>query len=206
MLVMIYFCKWDGSVSSHDLLRRAVKEYLLSGETAALRSASNPTIDPELDPEMNPRINPIIASIQDWRIVERDGGKPYFPDHPGILFSVSHSGDYWVCAIAPEEVGLDLQEENQTKRAEKLAKRFFHPHEQAYLKSVDYRDFTRIWAAKESYLKYTGEGIAGGISHFSVVDPVTIDAVQTEISFDKDYKMVLTTANSVEYRTEVLQK
>ena len=206
MITMIYFCKWDGLGSSHDLLRRAVKEYLRTGETAASRPVLDSAMNPEFDPAMNPEINPVIDSVQDWEIAEREGGKPYFPEHPEIHFSISHSGDYWACAIAPKEVGLDLQEENATARAEKLAKRFFHPHEQAYLKSVDYRDFTRIWAAKESYLKYTGEGITGGMSHFSVADPVTIDVVQTEISFDKDYKMVLTTANSVEYRIEVLQK
>ena len=202
MITMIYYCRWNKEPESHDLLRRAVKEYLRTGDAAA----SRPVLDPDIDPEADLKINSAIASVQEWEIAEREGGKPYFPEHPHIHFSISHSGGYWACAIAPKEVGLDLQEENATARAEKLAKRFFHPYEQAYLKSVNYREFTRIWAAKESYLKYTGEGIAGGMEHFSVADPVTIDAVQTEISFDKDYKIVLTTANSTEYRTKVLQK
>ena len=220
MLTMIYYCIWDHSIPSHDLLRRAAKKYLVTGDAAASRLVLYPDIDPgidsEINPEVEPVINPVIDSVQDWEIAEHDGGKPYFPEHPEIHFSISHSGEYWACAIASKEVGLDLQEENATARARKLAKRFFHPHEQAYLKSVDYRAFTRIWAAKESYLKYTGEGIAGGMSHFSVVDEdgrfalrgseaeLTF-AAQTVIPFDKDYKMVLTTANNTEYRTEVLR-
>lgn len=103
-----------------------------------------------------------------WR-VERDArGKPYFPDHPEICFSVSHSGEYWMCAVARQPVGLDLQRE-QKARAAAISRRFFHPEEDAYLKATGYRDFFEIWAAKESCVKYTGQGIAGSFGGFSVL-------------------------------------
>ena len=45
-------------------------------------------------------------------------GKPYFPSHPHVHFSVSHTGRLWVCAFADAEVGCDVQEyrKNDTRK------------------------------------------------------------------------------------------
>ena len=97
------------------------------------------------------------------------GGKPYFAHHPEIHFSISHSGEYWACAFADEEVGLDIQIEDHHRKKEKIAKRFFSQEEQIYLAKQNYAEFYDIWAMKEAYLKYTGEGLACGLDKISVV-------------------------------------
>jgi 4'-phosphopantetheinyl transferase len=95
-------------------------------------------------------------------------GKPYFAGLPQVCFSVSHSGDYVTCAYALQPLGLDLQIHSSCNRPG-IARRFFHPAEAAWLAANDFQDFFMVWAAKESYVKYTGEGIGGSFQQFSVV-------------------------------------
>ena len=93
-------------------------------------------------------------------------GKPYLCDRD-FFFSLSHSGDYVICAISPREVGADIQR-MRTKGEQRLADRFFSAAERALLQScVDQNQrqelFFRLWTRKEAYGKMTGEGIAAAI-------------------------------------------
>lgn len=88
-------------------------------------------------------------------------GKPYFPRHPELHFSVSHSGDLWGCAFASREIGFDLQLHTTPKRPDAIVRRYFHPAEQElYFSSADKLTvFHRIWCRKEAAVKLTGHGI-----------------------------------------------
>lgn len=105
------------------------------------------------------------------------GGKPYFFLHdkemiaafPHIHFSVSHSGDWWSCLFSDSNVGLDIEERRSIKNYEAIAKRFFTYGEHQYVLDYGQEGFFQIWVRKEAYLKYTGKGISGGLSTFSVV-------------------------------------
>lgn len=103
-----------------------------------------------------------------WETARASGGKPFFLHAPGLHFSVSHSGAFWVCAMGEASVGADVQEHRPCRR-EALSRRFFHPDEDAYLSAGAYRDFFAVWCAKESFVKYTGDGIRRDFSSFSVV-------------------------------------
>jgi phosphopantetheinyl transferase len=119
---------------------------------------------------INAGMEEIAESLARYPTITRDGkGKPYFPGVPGLHFSLSHSGQYSACAFFHAPVGLDLQIHTRCDR-EAIARRFFHPDEYAYLKSKDFEPFFRVWAAKESYVKYTGAGIAGTLRKFAVAD------------------------------------
>lgn len=116
-----------------------------------------------------------------WRIARTERGKPYFPDQPELHFSISHSGDFWVCAFSACPVGVDIQkhvkkrgesEAEAASRFLKMAERFFHPEEAAWVSEAPYGRFFRIWTAKESYVKYTGTGIGGDFDRFCLA-PVT---------------------------------
>ena len=104
----------------------------------------------------------------DSPILRTKRGKPFF-EGSSFSFSITHSGDYWVCAIGLSPLGVDLQDDRPCKK-ESISRRFFHPAEQQYLNTNGYDGFFSIWAAKESYVKYTGEGISHKFSQFSVVD------------------------------------
>ena len=106
--------------------------------------------------------------IPDMHVERPQFKKPYFRSAPWICFSVTHSGDYWLCAFSQQNVGLDLQRE-QKAQTTRIASRFFHPDETAYLQ-LHPHSFFDIWAAKESYVKFTGTGIDDNFSSFSVVN------------------------------------
>ena len=96
-----------------------------------------------------------------------DNGKPLAE---GICFSLSHSGDRVICAIAEQAVGCDI--EKTGKARVKVAKRFFAADELEYLgrfsaDALD-REFFRLWTMKESYIKMTGEGLRLPLSSFRV--------------------------------------
>lgn len=91
-----------------------------------------------------------------------DRGKPYLKDSP-FCFSISHSGEYVLCAVAGEEIGADIQQ-HRSCNGRKLADRFFSERERAVLEQA-FRDrageeeFFRLWVRKEAYGKLTGGGI-----------------------------------------------
>lgn len=101
-------------------------------------------------------------------LLRTERGKPYFEERT-LSFSITHSGDYWVCAVGKNPLGVDLQDERPCKK-EAIARRFFHPLEQSFLLENNWEPFFSVWAAKESYVKLTGEGISNQFARFSVVN------------------------------------
>lgn len=101
-------------------------------------------------------------------ILYAENGKPYLEGR-NVEISISHSGELWGCALSKEPVGLDIQLVRE-KGIRSVAKRFFHPEEYRYLQETGFTDFFAVWTAKESYVKFTGEGITDDFSAFCVVD------------------------------------
>ena len=87
-------------------------------------------------------------------------GKPYFSGHPEMRFNISHSGNLVVCAVSDYEIGIDVQEKERMN-TDRIAKKVMSPGEyEKYLASTARQDyFYRIWVMKESYVKWTGDGI-----------------------------------------------
>ena len=107
--------------------------------------------------------------LGDWALEYGARGKPHFVNAPQVGFNITHSGAYWMCAFSRQELGLDLQV-HRPCRWEELSKRFFHPAEASFLEGKTPQAFFDLWAAKESFAKYTGQGIADGFGQFSMVD------------------------------------
>lgn len=99
--------------------------------------------------------------ISAYTVAVTDSGKPYLQDS-AVGFSLSHSGDRVMCAVAHGAVGCDLQQKILTDI--RLSHRFFSAEEREYLASLSDVDrlsaFYRIWSLRESYAKATGQGIA----------------------------------------------
>jgi len=91
-----------------------------------------------------------------------------------VHFNLSHSAEIAVVAMAPSEVGVDVEALRPVPRAERLAARFFAESERRRLLELptDRRDrsFLRIWTCKEAYLKAIGTGIGVPLSRVEV-DP-----------------------------------
>ena len=86
-------------------------------------------------------------------------GKPAFRELPELQFNLSHSGTKVLGAFSNRPVGCDIEQLAEANLA--VAKRFFAPMEYERLLHTGDRAelFFRIWTAKESFLKCTGEGL-----------------------------------------------
>lgn len=101
-------------------------------------------------------------------------GKPYLQQYPNLFFNVSHSGEYVVAVFAEEEIGIDLQINKVI--TDHFSKRFFSQEEQNYLaeltKNLEKEEVVNpgivLWACKESFVKYTGEGLQRSLDSFTV--------------------------------------
>lgn len=116
-------------------------------------------------------------------ILISDNGRPYID---GIDFNVSHSGDYVVMVISDEaSVGCDI--ELMRDRSVSPAQKYFSDAEKAWIDSEADKipAFYRIWTARESYIKLTGEGILLDFSRYevNVLDvPGSMDAIGGDIT------------------------
>ncbi len=103
---------------------------------------------------------------EEIRLVYLKNGKPHLSSDP-FFFNLSHSGGKVICAVSEKEVGADVQIVKEPRPA--VIKRVLCEAEQNVLAACpEDRNigFMRFWTQKESYLKYTGEGIAAGLSDF----------------------------------------
>ncbi|MBE6611009.1 MAG: 4'-phosphopantetheinyl transferase superfamily protein [Ruminococcaceae bacterium] len=96
-------------------------------------------------------------------------GKPCFDG--GWHVSISHSHGLCLAVISHRAIGADIEKTGgDPEKLLKLAARFFAPDELAYVKESPEDRFYEIWTAKESFVKYTGEGFSRTFPSFSVFD------------------------------------
>lgn len=109
---------------------------------------------------------------EDLIFARGEHGKPYVMNIP-YHYSISHSGNYAVLAISDHPIGVDVEVIGDFSAI--LARKCFNESELQYIagndparrKSMMQQCFFEIWTAKEAYLKYTGEGLAGGLDALS---------------------------------------
>ena len=113
-----------------------------------------------------------------------------------LFFSLSHSDDLMICAVACFNIGADCQMKNlknltSAEQCRKIAKRFYSDIENKFLDSLNslnstnstesiddnisdiyINHFFKIWTKKEAYIKYTGKGLAEGLNTFSVTNEI----------------------------------
>lgn len=87
-------------------------------------------------------------------------GKPFLKDY-GLYFNISHSGDWVVCALDTQPVGIDIEQIRNIDLS--LIYRCLSKSEINFIESLDdiYKipNFYELWTAKESYVKAIGKGI-----------------------------------------------
>ena len=83
-------------------------------------------------------------------------GKPCVPN---INYNISHSGNIVICAVSDNAIGCDVELARNVKG--NLSDKYFSDKEKKM-------DFFRVWTAKESYLKMTGEGICHDLKNIEV--------------------------------------
>jgi 4'-phosphopantetheinyl transferase len=146
-------------------------------------------------------------------------GKPCVVGNPSFHFNVSHSGRWIVCAVDQQPVGIDIE---QIKPVDlEVAKLFFFEEEYGYLMEKEEQDrlrrFYEIWTMKESYVKWTGKGLALPPNSFSIHPQAAADH-PFELSgssspcflrpwkVDRDYKMAVCSTSGIFYDKMILKR
>lgn len=99
-------------------------------------------------------------------------GKPLL-DPPEIEFSLAHSGELAIVAVARERpVGVDIERLRAVPDVERLARSFFSVRERDELAALEpaRREgaFLRGWTRKEAVVKGTGVGLSLSLASFDV--------------------------------------
>lgn len=102
-------------------------------------------------------------SPDDITFSANEHGKPYAVDLD-VNFSISHSGDYVICAVSEKEIGADIEKIREVKSD--VSKRFASESETEYISSRKNGLF-EIWTLKEAYFKCIGTGINKNIKNVS---------------------------------------
>lgn len=96
-------------------------------------------------------------------------GKPYLVKNAGICFNLSHAGDYVVAIFADREVGIDMERCRILRDG--VIKRTCCKTEAEWLseqKNAE-QSFVRVWTAKESYVKWSGEGLTCPLTELELI-------------------------------------
>lgn len=122
-------------------------------------------------------------------------GKPYLK-HTDFHFSLSHSGHYAICAFSNAPIGADLQQIKET--LPKRTTRILSDSEKEYLENLTdierVQAFYRLWARKESLIKWDGRGLHLPIVQLSFVqDGVLVDTIPFEgkLLYFREYQDLL---------------
>ena len=110
----------------------------------------------------------IETRLKDTTIEKNEFGKPFLPDYPNLQYNISHSGNYVVCAIHNQIVGIDVEKVQSFDL--RMAKHLFTGFEYRDILDSRNRDiaFFEIWTLKESYIKALGKGLTIPLHSFRV--------------------------------------
>lgn len=108
---------------------------------------------------------------EELEIATTPEGKPYLISHPDVYFSLSHSGEYAVCVISNQNVGVDVEnkqrklllEGNREKLMSVARMSFSEAEYEAFVSSSDeeqIENFLKLWTRKEAVSKAVGKGLA----------------------------------------------
>ena len=106
---------------------------------------------------------------EDQVFTENPWGKPQLTDREDLHFSLSHSGTWAVCAVGASPLGVDVESPRCTMA---VARRCFHPAEVKALEALEpeaqQAALSRLWTAKEAYLKALGRGLTLPMRSFAI--------------------------------------
>jgi phosphopantetheinyl transferase len=89
-------------------------------------------------------------------IVKDEHGKPRIDAEKAPHFSLTHSGGWWLCAVAEKPLGIDLEQLRELDW-QGLRDRWFTRAEREWV--TDELRFFHLWCAHEAYAKYDGRGL-----------------------------------------------
>lgn len=104
-------------------------------------------------------------SVYKNMVVSDSHGKPYIRGKENFFFNVSNSGKYVVVAVGDINLGVDIQK--PIDYSEGLVRKIMSAEDRTRLENDIVSRLNLVWAVKEAYVKYTGEGICRDLATVS---------------------------------------
>ena len=139
------------------------------------------------------------ADPEQIELYKNEFGKEYIKDK-NIFYNVSHTRELLCSAVSDCEIGVDCETVCE-KDWEALSKRYFTEREYEAIKHSDdpLDEFIRVWTKKESYVKYTGEGLSRPLSSFDVFE---LENIQTTYKINNTYLTVTGDISHIRFMKE----
>ena len=125
-------------------------------------------------------------------VLKNEFSKPYFEN--SAHFNISHSKGIAVVCFCEEPVGVDVEKIRDVNL--KIKDRFFGDTEKEQVKTNS--DFTKVWTAKESYIKYLGTGLSTPLNSFDVNN---LDVNFLHFDYN-DYHICVCTKNVIKFKIQ----
>lgn len=140
-----------------------------------------------LDKELDLKIKPSI--------LYDNMGKPYIKELTDTFINLSHCTKGVACAISNKKVGIDIQEFCEFEQD--IALMFMDELElKTCMSSKSNKEYTRIWALKESFGKYHGYGICYDMNKINIIENALKEGV---FSYSFTYEQFVLAISAEEY-------
>jgi 4'-phosphopantetheinyl transferase len=134
------------------------------------------------------------TAAADVPLAREAGGRPFVQGADRLFFSLSHSGDVALIAVADVMVGVDVERIRPVERAAQIAHRILHPETVAVLGTLPQSEYVRAfldaWTQREAHVKAVGGGL------FRTADVLPFDPQQPE---DATVRSVVSRADGSEW-------
>lgn len=134
------------------------------------------------------------AAAADIPLAREAGGRPFVQGADRLFFSLSHSGDMALIAVAGVRVGVDVERVREVARAAEIARRVMHPETVALLQSLPQSQFEAAfldaWTQREAHVKAVGGGL------FRTPDVLPFDP---QLPYDATVHRVLSRTDGAEW-------
>jgi 4'-phosphopantetheinyl transferase len=171
---------WHGELTETQTCSDRYLSCLDTNELARAESYSKPLLKWRYI-EARGRLKCLLADYLDTspnsvQIAQTEHGKPYLPNHPPLVFNVSHTANQLVIAVAGHcQLGVDIERIQPRPTLAALVKKCFSTSEAVYWQNLPESEkalvFYQFWTKKEAFVKATGRGIALGLQHCEVDTP-----------------------------------
>ena len=104
------------------------------------------------------------GEARDWALSAGEAVKPTVIGHPEWHVAIAHSGEWVACAVAREEIGIDLEAPARRRDIAGLVQLCCTERERRMFEGLDATAqdalFHELWTVKESWLKRRGAWVA----------------------------------------------
>ncbi|MGH7447461.1 MAG: 4'-phosphopantetheinyl transferase family protein [Longimicrobiales bacterium] len=118
------------------------------------------------------------GAAAELRLGREPGGRPFIEGAERLFFSLSHSADTALIAVADVAIGVDVERVRRIGRASSIARRILHPDSVVILEAIPAgrrnTAFLDAWTQREAHVKAVGGGL------FRTADVLPFDPSQPD--------------------------